>query len=155
MLKCAPYIKNVCHQINNHLWSDGDVLGDQSPQQSPVKKKDSEVKISDVKGFEVKVFAPQVKNTSMCVVDDLNVYSNPDLYKEIKKIRPDSPDVIRAAKRFEQARLKEKWKFTQILETTEEKSPDSDDVGRELGNSLPHLGAISKVKRYGIIDNNV
>ena len=133
MLQCAPYIKNVCHQINNHLWSEGDVSGDQSPQPSPTKLKDSEVRMTDVKGFKVKVFEPQMNNTSLCVVDDLIVNASPDLHRVIKKIRPDSPDVIRAAKRFEQARLNGKCTCEQILETTEEYSHEVDASDKILG----------------------
>ena len=145
MLQCAPYITNVCETINNHLWTD-EVLDDQSPQKSPAKKMDSEVRITDVKGFKVNVLQPQVKNTLLSSAADLILNDNPDLY-EIKKIRPDSPDVIRAAKRFEQARLKEKWKYTPRLETTEEKSPESEELGKEWGNSTKQLGAISKLQR--------
>ena len=118
----------MCHQINNHLWTEGDVSGDQSPCQSPAKKKDSEVRITDVKGVKVRVFEPQVNNTSLCVVDDLIVNANPDLYKVIRLMRPDSPDVIRAAKRLEQARSKEKFEYEQILEDKDKKSHSSAEV---------------------------
>ena len=104
--------------------SEGDVLGDKSAKMS-----DPAV----LRCCKVKDFEPKLKNSSLCVVDDLIVNTSLDLYKVIKKIRPDSPDVIRAAKRFEQARLNGKCTCEQILETTEEYSHKGDASDKILG----------------------
>ena len=133
MFECAPYITNMCKSIDNHLYAEEDVSGDQSEHQKSTKKMESEVQISDVKGYEVNIFKPAVRNTTLCVVDDLIVSAKSDLYKAIKKIRPDSPDVIRAAKRFEQARLKGKCACEQTLETLEENSIDPESSEKPLG----------------------
>ena len=127
MLQCAPYIKNVCEKLNNKIWTE-QVEEEESPHQSSIRKKESEVRLTDVKQFEVNIFQPQ-ENKGSISLEGIPKYK----YKSIRKIRPDSPDVIRAAKRFEQSRLKDKWKNAHLLETTEEGSQGSDDGGKQLG----------------------
>ena len=68
--------------------------------QKPLDMKHTEVN-DEVKIFEVSVFGPRVMNTSLCVVDDLIVNVNPDLYGAIRNIQPESPDVIMPVKRLQ------------------------------------------------------
>ena len=126
MLKCAPYIKNLCHHINSHVQSDGDVSSNQIPFHSLAKVRESEVKISDLKGFKVELIESKLANPLVIIGGDFIVSAKPDLFKAIKKIRPDSPDVIRAAKRFEQACLKRKCSSVQVLETFEENTCEAE-----------------------------
>ena len=126
MLRCAPYIRSICDNFNNTLWAE-EVLdpgpecghqdpspGHDSPRHDLLQKKESEVMVSDVKGFKVNVLEP--KSAEVTVKD------HSELYKIIKKIRPDSPDVIRAAKRFE--RTRSRLNSDKNLETIVEQSPD-------------------------------
>ena len=135
MLPCAPYVKNMCQNINNHLFIEEEASGDKSPHESP-EKKDSIEQINDVKSFEVKLSNPNGETNMLSVVDDSFVNTKPDLYKVIRKIRPDSPDVIRAAKRVEQARLRRPSNSDQILESIKENSSGSRDID---------LGAINRI----------
>ena len=136
MLQCGPYIKDICQTINTHLINDEVASGDQSPSQSPEKKKDSMVQINDVKSFEVKLLEPKGENNPLCILSDSFVNAKPDLYKAVRKIRPDSPDVIRAAKRVEQARLKRTCNCDQILEITEENSPELCETSSGAGKRI-------------------
>ena len=92
MLQCAPYIKSICH----HLW----MTEGRNPLQKPLNMKNTEVN-EEFNFFEVSVFGQQVSNTSLCVVDDLIVNVNPDLYGAIRNIQPESPDVIMPVKRLQ------------------------------------------------------
>ena len=66
--------------------------------------------------------------------------------KVIKKIRPDSPDVIRAAKRFEQTRKNLKSNVNNGLETIVEQSPEP-----TRKNPVNHqFGARSKINRCNL-----
>ena len=59
MLQCAPYIKNICDNINSHLWAEEEITSEQSPFQ----KKDSKVSLTDVKGFKVTTVESDVKGS--------------------------------------------------------------------------------------------
>ena len=140
MLQCAPYIKNICDNINSHLWAEEEITSEESPFQ----KKDSKVSLTNVKGFKVTTVEPDVKGAYQIGVDFDNVKDPSNLYKVIRKIRPDSPDVIRAAKRFEQTRSK--LNGEKILETIVEQSPE---LGRKQQPNISYkLGARSKTNRY-------
>ena len=141
MLQCAPYIKSICQNNNNHLWADEENMqSDQNQQQSLSQKKDSEIRITYVKGYEVMAV------DSVCVVNGEIVKDYSDLYKVIKKIRPDSPDVIRAAKRFEQTRKNLKSNVNNGLETIVEQSPEP-----TRKNPVNHqFGARSKINRCNL-----
>ena len=75
MLECVPYIKSICHQVWITEWhTNPDV---------------EESRHDDHDKFEVKDFYPKVKNTSLCVVDDLIVNVGSD-----EVIQQRSSDVI-------------------------------------------------------------
>ena len=65
---------------------------------------ESEVKDMDVKSSDIDIFEQEVNDTSAIVVDNGVVAAQTNCFKVTKKIQPDSPDVIRAAKRFEQVK---------------------------------------------------
>ena len=132
MLQCAPYIKDMCKTINNQLSTENTNSQNSSPQPSPEKKKDSVVHITDVKSFEVKVLESKEEEGSL--FDDILVNAKSDPYKAIRKIRPDSPDVIRVAKRVEQAELKRACNSDEILETKEKNTQEicQNDLGARI-----------------------
>ena len=106
MIPCAPYIKSMCQSFRPLLPGSQEA----TPQGSPVKK-DSAVRISDVKGNSSVVDVIESFN------DNVSVYvpeSDPprstdvaDVAKTLATFKPESPDVTRAAKRFEKARRSE------------------------------------------------
>ena len=75
MLECVPYIKSICHQVWITEWH--------------TNPDDEETRKDDLDKFEVKDFYPKVKNTSLCVIDDLIVNVGSD-----EAIQPRSSDVI-------------------------------------------------------------
>ena len=133
MLQCAPYIKNICKSLND-ISSEDPVPGDLNDDEGAREKKNTLVQIKDVKSAEVKLLKDETNLIS--VVDDSSVSSKQDLYKALRKVRPDSPDVIRAAKRVEQARLKITSNPDQILESIEENTVESGEKS---------LGAINRI----------
>ena len=106
MIPCAPYIKSMCQSFRPLLPGSQEA----TPQGSPVKK-DSAVRVSDVKGNSSVVDVIESFN------DNVSVYvpeSDPprstdvaDVAKTLATFKPESPDVTRAAKRFEKARRSE------------------------------------------------
>ena len=76
--------------------------------QKHLNMKNTEVN-EEVNIFELTVFGPRVRNTSLCVVDDLIVNANPDLYGAIRNIQPESPDVIMPVKRLQCTRSTTKF----------------------------------------------
>ena len=106
MIPCAPYIKSMCQSFRPLLPGSQEA----TPQGSPVKK-DSAVRISDAKGNSSVVDVIESFN------DNVSVYvpeSDPprstdvaDVAKTLATFKPESPDVTRAAKRFEKARRSE------------------------------------------------
>ena len=129
--------------MSQHQHLRANIKSEQHQQQSHSNVKDSRVRITDVKGYEVMAV------DSVCVVNGEIVKDYSDLYKVIKKIRPDSPDVIRAAKRFEQTRKNQKLNSDNVLETIVEQSPEPT---RKYPVDIFHqLGARSKTNRYNVL----
>ena len=108
MIPCAPYIKSMCQSFRPLLPGSQEA----TPQGSPVKK-DSVVRVSDVKGNSsvVDVIESFNDNVSVYVPDqsEPSVRSTEvaDVAKTLATFKPESPDVTRAAKRFEKARRSE------------------------------------------------
>ena len=106
MIPCAPYIKSMCQSFRPLLPGSQEA----TPQGSPVKK-DSAVRISDVKGNSsvVDVIESFNDNVSVYVPEsDLPRSTDvADVAKTLATFKPESPDVTRAAKRFEKARRSE------------------------------------------------
>ena len=98
-------------------------------------KCETKVKITDVKPWQNKIFKSEVKSSTLCLVDDMIVSTKTDLSKALKKIRPDSPDVIRAAKRFEQARLRGNCELDRRLETVKEYDIESFQLKNQQSSS--------------------
>ena len=115
MLQCAPNIIDILE--------DDAVLVEQILQPSPHKTKG--IRETDVDSVKEKCDQPTMKISSLCTENNKIV---PHL-NEIMKIRPDSPDIIRAAKQFEQACL------TQESETIQ-KSEDNSSVTSSFENNL-------------------
>ena len=107
MIPCAPYIKSMCQSFRPLLPGSQEA----TPQGSPVKK-DSAVRVSDVKGNSssvVDVIESFNDNVSVYVPDSDPPRSTDvaDVAKTLATFKPESPDVTRAAKRFEKARRSE------------------------------------------------
>ena len=108
MIPCAPYIKSMCQSFRPLLPGSQET----TPQGSPVRK-DSAVRVSDVKGSSsvVDVIESFNDNVSVYVPDqsEPSVRSTEvaDVAKTLATFKPESPDVTRAAKRFEKARRSE------------------------------------------------
>ena len=102
MIPCAPYIKTMCQSLRPLLPSSQD----NTPQGSPVKK---ETVVTDVKSaISVDVIESFNDNVSVYVLDDTTTTARlndvADVAKALGSFKPESPDVTRAAKRFEKAR---------------------------------------------------
>ena len=104
MIPCAPYIKSMCQSFRPLLPGSQEA----TPQGSPVKK-DSAVRVSDVKGSVVDVIESFNDNVSVYVPksDPPRSTELADVAKTLATFKPESPDVTRAAKRFEKARRSE------------------------------------------------
>ena len=104
MIPCAPYIKSMCQSFRPLLPGSQEA----TPQGSPVKK-DSVVRVSDVKGSVVDVIESFNDNVSVYVPESDPPRSTDvaDVAKTLATFKPESPDVTRAAKRFEKARRSE------------------------------------------------
>ena len=114
MLPCAPYIKSMCQSFRPLLPSSQE----NTPHGSPVKKV-SEVRVTDVKGLiNVDVIESFNDNVSVYVLDEAQARPSDvaDVAKSLGSFKPESPDVTRAAKRFEKARRSE-----ERIEEVEEK----------------------------------
>ena len=129
MLPCAPYISNMCQPVQSDPESQGPLTS---------LPRDTEVKISDVKSIKVDLVYPcdLVRNENKVRG---SVESIP---KEFSTFKPESPDIIRAAKILENSR-----------KISEEEKPniesDVEDVViiktlQEERKEQEKLGAISK-----------
>ena len=120
MLKCAPYIKNLCSSLQSGLWKDSDRPA--SLPGSPIKRAKQYDPPSPTRsegGFGTEKVPrdvhPQVGASSMpmlVVTSNLDgsevittstasVKSSSALLKKLQPPRPESPDVTRAAKKLE------------------------------------------------------
>ena len=129
MLPCAPYISSMCQPVQSDPESQGPL--NSSPR-------DTEVKMTDVKSIKVDLVYPcdLVRNENKVRG---SVESIP---KEFSTFKPESPDIIRAAKILENSR-----------KISEEEKPniecDVEDVViiktlQEERKEQEKLGAISK-----------
>ena len=129
MLPCAPFISNMCQPVQSDPESQGPLTS---------LPRDTEVKISDVKSIKVDLVYPcdLVRNENKVRG---SVESIP---KEFSTFKPESPDIIRAAKILENSR-----------KISEEEKPniesDVEDVViiktlQEERKEQEKLGAISK-----------
>lgn len=133
MLPCAPYISNMCQpvQSDNTDCESGNLI----------QKVDTEVKISDVKSIKVDLVYPcdLLKNESKLRG------SVESLPKEFSTFKPESPDVLRAAKILENSK-----KCLAESETDQKQGSDSDFEETLFKNNeverkeQEKLGAISK-----------
>ena len=91
MLPCAPFISNMCQPVQSDPESQGPLTS---------LPRDTEVKISDVKSIKVDLVYPcdLVRNENKVRG---SVESIP---KEFSTFKPESPDIIRAAKILENSR---------------------------------------------------
>ena len=109
MIPCAPYIKSMCQSLR--------LPGSQenTPQGSPVKK-ESVVRVSDVKssGGVVDVIESFNDNVSVYVPESEQAQVA-DVAKTLATFKPESPDVTRAAKRFEKARLRSEVEKIEVV----------------------------------------
>ena len=92
--------------------------------QTHLNMKNTEVN-EEINIFELTVFGPRVRNTSLCVVDDLIVNANPDLYGAIRNIQPESPDVIMPVKRLQCTRSTTNFLDEEILVGKRENGQES------------------------------
>ena len=135
MIPCAPYIKSMCQSFRPLLPGSQD----STPQGSPVKMKDSAVRVSDVKGSSVvDVIESFNDNVSVYVPDQSEPHSQrstdivADVAKTLATFKPESPDVTRAAKRFEKARRSSGEERIEVVEEGGEVLCDIvEDVKRE------------------------
>lgn len=93
MLPCGPYISNMCQPVQPESDSQGALTGLALPR-------DTEVKITDVKSVKVDLVYPCDLVRSENKVRG-SVESIP---KEFSTFKPQSPDIIRAAKILENSR---------------------------------------------------
>ena len=89
MLPCSPYIHNICQSVQ---------LGDEevatlATGEESLEKKETIVTVTDVTSVKVDLFSfdKQVKNKVVTA----------DVTKVLTTFKPESPDVTRAAKKFE------------------------------------------------------
>ena len=136
MIPCAPYIKSMCQSFRPLLPGSQE----STPQGSPVKMKDSAVRVSDVKGSSVvDVIESFNDNVSVYVPDQSEPHQRcstdivADVAKTLATFKPESPDVTRAAKRFEKARRSsgETERIEQVVEGGEVLCDIVEDVKRE------------------------
>ena len=91
MLPCAPYISSMCQPVQSDTESQGPLTS---------QPRDTEVKMTDVKSIKVDLVYPcdLVRNENKVRG---SVESIP---KEFSTFKPESPDIIRAAKILENSR---------------------------------------------------
>lgn len=121
MLKCAPYIKNLCSSLQSGLWKDSDRPA--SLPGSPIKRAKQYDPPSPTRsegGFGTEKVPrdvhPQVGASSMpmlvvtsnldgseVITTSVKSTSTLELLKKLQEVnpRPESPDVTRAAKKLE------------------------------------------------------
>ena len=93
MLPCAPYISSMCQPVQAEL-----------PEDTPgeeIVKKDTEVKISDVKSIKVDLVYPAC---DLVKTENKLRGSVESIPKEFSTFKPESPDVLRAAKILENSK---------------------------------------------------
>ena len=154
MLPCAPYLKNMCQAI--HLETGEDFCFEESPEHGVLVKKETEVRVTDVKSAKVDI----IDSSEIVQVDDS------DATKVLSSLKPESPDVTRAAKKFEKFQKSEQDCIDEKCEIYSEiicdKSDETEKIGyavadtntldEELRKEQEKLGAISKTSsRYKTI----
>ena len=124
MLKCAPYIKNLCSSLQSGLWKEASASsnGPSSLPGSPIRRPRHETKVqlpspTRSEGMGVasedpgKGLEAMSMPTLLATASDLNGGSEvittvvkSDMTHVLRKVRPESPDVTRAAKRLEMSK---------------------------------------------------
>ena len=130
MIPCAPYISNMCQPVQSELQEEAST--------DTITKKDTEVKISDVKSIKVDLVYDLVKSENKLRG------SVESLPKEFTTFKPESPDVVRSAKILENSK--------KCLSQQEESKQGSDNdfegkvfkTFEEERKEQEKLGAISK-----------
>ena len=90
MIPCAPYISNMCQPVQSELQEESST--------DAITKKDTEVKITDVKSIKVDLVYDLVKSENKLRG------SVESLPKEFSTFKPESPDVVRSAKILENSK---------------------------------------------------
>ena len=134
MLPCSTFIPNICQAVQLREEGEAEGAPELSPEHSSLEKKETEVIVTDVTSVKVDL---------LCDDKRLNVPS--EVTKVLTTFKPDSPDVTKAAKKFE------KDKIVDICDT------DSDEVFVISGDTITNeqvdfvseeeLGAISKISK--------
>ena len=131
MLPCSPYIHNICQSVQI---GDEEVATPATGEES-LDKKETIVTVTDVTSVKVDLFSvdKQVKNK----------VNTADVTKVLTTFKPESPDVTRAAKKFE----KEK-KSVLLDDDSDEAFLEEGDIKEEGGDQVAEekLGAISKTR---------
>ena len=131
MLPCSPYIHNICQSVQI---GDEEVATPATGEES-LEKKETIVTVTDVTSVKVDLFSvdKQVKNK----------VNTADVTKVLTTFKPESPDVTRAAKKFE----KEK-KSVLLDDDSDEAFLEEGDIEEEGGDQVAEekLGAISKTR---------
>ena len=128
MLKCAPYIKNLCSSLQSGLWKEAssNPNGPSSLPGSPIRRPRNEAKVQppsptrsegtgvavseaeDTDGFSTRgctleaVSMPTLlAQTNLKGEEVITTVVKSDMSHVLRKLRPESPDVTRAAKKLE------------------------------------------------------
>ena len=139
MLPCAPYIKNMCQTIP--FSKEEGFSPEQSPKHKSVIKKQTEVKVTDVKSVKVDLLDTSDDVITYDIGENIQVVAA-DVTKVLTTFKPESPDVTRAAKKFEKAK-----KTTSSDDKSEESyvtNCDATDDTEVRQREQEKLGAISK-----------
>ena len=131
MLPCSPYIHNICQSVQI---GDEEVATPATGEES-LDKKETIVTVTDVTSVKVDLFSvdKQVKNK----------VNTADVTKVLTTFKPESPDVTRAAKKFE----KEK-KSVLLDDDSDEAFVEEEDIKEEGGDKVAEerLGTVSKTR---------
>ena len=139
MLLCAPYMKNMCQTIQ--LRKEEGFSPEQSPKHKTVIKKETEVKVTDVKSVKVDLLDTSDDVITYNIDENIQAVAA-DVTKVLTTFKPESPDVTRAAKKFEKAK-----KTTSSDDKSEESyvtNCDATDDTEVRQREQEKLGAISK-----------
>ena len=121
MLKCAPYIKNLCSSLQSGLWKEAasSSNGPSSLPGSPIRRPRNEPKVqppSPTRSEGTGVASEELSNKCLEAVSMPTLLAQTDLSGNgavittvvksdmthvLRKVRPESPDVTRAAKKLE------------------------------------------------------
>ncbi len=162
MLKCAPYIKNLCSSLQSGLWKEGGPGGslpgspikraknNPNPPPSPTRSEGAgegncelqyEKSKKGLEAISMPTLVGHGGNTLIVTCTERGDQSEvitsvvrSDLTNVLRKLRPESPDVTRAAKKLE-------------LANNVGSSPTSSSNSGSSSSSGASTGAISKVKR--------